>query len=55
MTPFQEVVRLKVERYKATPVRQDKIDIRVKAIEPFLSHDEAVFIVRKYELNVRNN
>ena len=49
MTPFQEVVRLKIERRKATPKRQDEIDEKVKAIEPKLSHDEAVFIVQRYE------
>lgn len=50
MTPFQEVVRLKIEWRKAAPARQDEIDIRVKTIEPSLSHEEAVFIVKKYEL-----
>lgn len=50
MTSFQEVVRLKIERRKATAKRQDEIDARVQKIEPDLSHEEAVFIVKKYEL-----
>lgn len=50
MTPFQEVVRLKIERRKAELKRQDEIDMHVRTIEPALTHDEAVFIVRKYEI-----
>ena len=50
MTSFQEAVRLKIERRKATPKRQDEIDDRVRKIEPTLSYEEAVFIVKKYEL-----
>lgn len=50
MTPFQEVVRLKVERKKALSKRQDEIDQQVKRLEPRLAHDEAVFIVKKYEI-----
>lgn len=49
MTPFQEAVRLKVERKKAPTKRQDEIDQQVKRLEPRLTHGEAVFIVRKYE------
>ena len=49
MTPFQEVVRLKIERTKATPKRQEDIDTRILKLEPTLSHDEAVYIVKKYE------
>ena len=49
MTPFQEVVRLKIERKKAQPVRVHEIDAKVELLEPQLSHDEAVFIVKKYE------
>lgn len=49
MTPFQEVVRLKVERKKAPVKRQSEIDQQVKALEPKLTHDEAVFIIKKYE------
>lgn len=49
MTVFQEVVRLKVERKKALTKRQDEIDQQVKRLEPRLTHEEAVFIVRKYE------
>jgi hypothetical protein len=50
MTPFQEVVRSKIERRKADAERQDAIDARIRTIEPALSYDEAVFIVKKYEL-----
>lgn len=49
MTPFQQVVRLKIERKKAIPGRQDEIDMMVKEIGPSLTHEEAVFIVKKYE------
>lgn len=49
MTPFQEVVRLKVERKKASSKRLDEIDQQVKNLEPKLAHEEAVFIVKKYE------
>lgn len=49
MTPFQEVVRLKVERKKALSKRQNEIDQQVKHLEPCLTHEEAVFIVKKYE------
>lgn len=54
MTPFQEVVRLKVERKKALTKRQDEIDQLVKALEPQLTHEEAVFIVQKYERGERS-
>lgn len=50
MTAFQEIVRLKIERRKATPARIDAIDQRVLAMELGLTHEEAVFIVRKYEM-----
>lgn len=50
MTAFQEVVRLKIERRKADPARQDAIDDRIRVLEPQLTHDEAVFLVRKYEI-----
>lgn len=49
MTPFQEVVRLKIERNKALSKRLDEIDQQVKNLEPKLTHEEAVFIVQKYE------
>lgn len=49
MTPFQEVVRLKIERRKASEKRISEIDQRVRSIEPELTHEEAVFIVKKYE------
>ena len=49
MTPFQEVVRLKIERKKAAAKRQDEIDARVTLLEPKLSHEEAVYIAKKYE------
>lgn len=53
MEPFQEVLRLKVERRKASPQRADATDEMVKLLEPKLSHEEAVFIVKKYESDVR--
>lgn len=49
MTPFQEVVRLKVERKNAQHARVHEIDAKVKLLEPQLSNEEAVFIVKKYE------
>jgi hypothetical protein len=49
MTPFQEVVRLKIERKKSQPARIHEIDTKVKLLEPQLSHEEAAFIVKKYE------
>jgi hypothetical protein len=49
MMPFQEVVRLKVERLKSSGKRIDEIDKQIKRLEPRLTHDEAVFIVKKYE------
>lgn len=49
MTPFQEVVRLKVERKKAEPQRINEIDEKIRVLEPRLTHEEAVFIVKKYE------
>ena len=53
MEPFQEVLRLKVEHRKASPQRTDEIDENVKLLEPKLSHEEAVFIVKKYESDVQ--
>lgn len=53
MEPFQEVLRLKVERRKASPQRTDEIDEKVKLLELKLSHEEAVFIVKKYESDVQ--
>lgn len=50
MTTFQEVVRLKIERRKASEKRIAEIDERIKVIEPSLTHEEAVFIVKKYEM-----
>lgn len=50
MTVFQEVVRLKIERNKAQHARVHEIDTKVKLLEPQLSHDEAAFIVKKYEV-----
>lgn len=49
MTAFQEIVRLKIERRTARDKRQDEIDARIVKLEPRLTHDEAVFIVKKYE------
>ena len=49
MTVFQEVVRLKIERKQAQPARAHEIDTKVKLLDPQLSHEEAVFIVKKYE------
>lgn len=54
MTPFQEVVRLKVERKKAPSKRLNEIDQQVKHLEPRLTHEEAVFIVKKYERGERS-
>lgn len=50
MTLFQEVVRWKVERVKAVPARVMIIDKQIALVEPKLSHEEAVFIVKKYEM-----
>lgn len=50
MTAFQEIVRLKIERKKSQSARVSDIDARVKVLEPQLSHEEAVFIVKKYEM-----
>ena len=50
MTVFQEVVRLKIERNKAQPARVHEIDAKGQLLEPQLSHEEAVFIVKKYEV-----
>lgn len=50
MTVFQEVVRLKIERNKAQSARIHEIDTKVQLLEPQLSHEEAVFIVKKYEV-----
>lgn len=46
---FQEIVKLKIERRKASEKRISEIDQRVRSIEPELTHEEAVFIVKKYE------
>lgn len=50
MKPYQQVVRLKQERLTAKPERQDAIDKEILKLEPFLTHEEAVYLVRKYEL-----
>ena len=49
MTAFQEIVRLKIERRNAVQKRMNEIDACILNLEPRLSHEEAVFIVRKYE------
>lgn len=49
MTIFQEIVRLKIERKNAKTARANEIDTRIKLLEPSISHEEAVFIVKKYE------
>lgn len=51
MTPFQECAQLKIERRKTTDQKRiDAIDARCRVLADLLSHDEAVFLVRKYEL-----
>jgi hypothetical protein len=49
MKVYQQVVRLKQERQTAKPERQDAIDREIRRLEPALTHDEAVHIVKKYE------
>lgn len=49
MTVFQEIVRLKIEQRNAKDSRVAEINARIKLLEPKLSHEEAVFIVKKYE------
>ncbi len=49
MTPFQAVVRLKIERKRAEDWELANIDRKIREIEPSLTHEEAVFIVQKYE------
>lgn len=53
MTTFQRCEQLKIERRTATPERQGQIDVMVKRLEPFLTHDEAVSIVQQYESGLR--
>ena len=53
MTTFQRCEQLKLERRTATPERQEQIDLLVKRLEPFLTHDEAVSIVHDYESGLR--
>lgn len=53
MTIFQEVVRLKIERPTATRARQDAIDQRCRELANLLTHEEAVYLVRKYELRYK--
>ncbi len=52
MGPLQEVLMLKIERRKASEKRKDEIDSRVAVLANELSHEEAVFIVKKYEKDV---
>lgn len=53
MTRFERCEQLKIERRTATPERQDQIDEMVKRIEPFLTHEEAVYLVVNYESGLR--
>jgi hypothetical protein len=53
VTTFQRCEQLKIERRTATPERQEQIDVMVKRLEPFLTHDEAVSIVQQYESGLR--
>lgn len=46
---FLTIQNLKEERLEATPERCIEIDTQIKQLEPGLTHDEAVFLVRKYE------
>jgi hypothetical protein len=51
MRPFQEVMTLKLERERAKNAhRIDEIDARIKALEPELTHEEAVYIVKRFEI-----
>lgn len=48
---FQACVRLKIERRKTSDSgRIDQIDDQIRELEPFLSHEEAVYIVKHYEM-----
>lgn len=48
---FQECVRLKIERKKTTELKRlDEIDDQIRQLEPLLSHEEAVYIVKHYEI-----
>ena len=53
MTPFQAVVRLKIERKGAEGWELANIDRKIRELEPSLTHEEAVFIVKKYESDVQ--
>lgn len=53
MTTFQKCEQLKIERRTATWERREQIDVMVKRLEPFLSHEEAVSIVQQYESGLR--
>lgn len=50
MTAFQRVIRLKRERPAAQRERQENIDREILTLEPQLTHEEAVYVVRKYEI-----
>lgn len=50
MTVFQRVVRLKRERPTASCDRQEHIDREILTLEPQLTHEEAVYLVQKYEI-----
>lgn len=50
MKPFQHVVRLKQERRTAKPERQGVIDQEILKLEPQLTHEEAVYLVKKFEV-----
>lgn len=52
MTPFQAIVRLKIERQSAEGGEISNIDSKIRELEPSLTHEEAVFIVKKYESGI---
>lgn len=53
MTPFQAVVKLKIERKGVEDCELASIDRKIRELEPSLTHEEAAFIVRKYESGVQ--
>lgn len=51
MRPFQEVLKLKLERERAKgSARIEAIDTRIRTLEPELTHEEAVYIVKRFEI-----
>lgn len=50
MTTFEKCEQLKTERQCCSHEREQEIDSMIKRLEPFLSHEEAILIVQRYEL-----